>query len=127
MRSFGIPEEALDCMQQLTRMARFPRKRMLIVRANPFDRLFDFMKSTQTLLKVAAIRLLTMLCKNNSEAREAVLARDGLFELLQVLLRGHCHSLFFSFKPAVIFKMVDLLVGMSRHASQIGNKHSKKC
>jgi len=127
MRSFGIPEEALDCMQQLTRMARFPRKRMLIVRANPFDRLFDFMKSTQTLLKVAAIRLLTMLCKNNSEAREAVLARDGLFELLQVLLRGHCHSLFFSFKPVVIFKMVDLLVGMSRHASQIGNKHSKKC
>ena len=92
MRSFGIPEEALNTMQQLTRMARFPRKRMLIVKANPFDRLFDFMHSSQTLLKVAAIRLLTMLCKNNTEAREAVLARDGLFELLQVLLQAICRS-----------------------------------
>ena len=141
MENFGIPEEALTCMQQLTRMAvrvffqrsmervcslpfgtcsstftlrytcllshvflcgsndwtcmygiyfpwmlmqKFPRKRMLIVKANPFDKLFDFVKSEQTLMRVAAIRLLTILCKNNSEAREAVLARDGLFELLQV-------------------------------------------
>lgn len=83
MRSFGIPEEALNTLTLLTRMAKFPRKRMLIVQQNPFDEIFNFMESTQTLLKVAAIRLMTRLCKNNSEALQAVLSRDGLFLLLR--------------------------------------------
>ena len=83
MRSFGIPEDTLPCLQQLTRMAKFPRKRMLIVKEQPFDKIFEYMHSKQTLLKVAAIRLLSMLCKQNREALEAVLVRDGLFLLLR--------------------------------------------
>jgi hypothetical protein len=85
MRSFGIPEEALNTLTLLTRMAKFPRKRMLIVNyeKSPFDEIFNFMESTQTLLKVAAIRLMTMLCKNNAVALQAVLSRDGLFLLIR--------------------------------------------
>ena len=82
MRYFGSPEDAIPCLQLLTRLAKFPRKRMIIVKHNPFDQIFEFMDSSQTLLKVAAIRLLTMLCKNNKEALQEVAARDGLFLLL---------------------------------------------
>ena len=83
MRSFGLPEDAIPCLEQLTRMAKSSRKRMLIVKQQPFDQIFEFMGSKQTLLKVAAIRLLTNLCKKDKEALEAVMARDGLFILLR--------------------------------------------
>ena len=72
MRSFGLPEDAIPCLEQLTRMAKSSRKRMLIVKQQPFDQIFEFMGSKQTLLKVAAIRLLTNLCKKDKEALEAV-------------------------------------------------------
>ena len=45
MSYLAVPEEAHNCLQQLTRMAKFPRKRMLIVKAGPFDTIFEFMES----------------------------------------------------------------------------------
>jgi hypothetical protein len=85
MRGFAVPEEALPVMTQMARMARFPRRRMLMIKANPFDIVFDYMHSVQTLIKVAAVKLLGLFCKDD-EGLKIVLARDGLFLLLRVCL-----------------------------------------